>query len=197
MKRVEDHLETFPILETDRILLRPITYADIDNMYQYCAVPQVSRYTSWNYHRSKEDTKGFIDFVLNRYETEKVGPGGIEYKETMQLIGSCSFVRWDDRCLRAELGYVLSNEYWNQGIMTEVVNRIIEYAFKDLELVRVEAKCHPENVGSARVMEKSGMKFEGILRKYLWSKEELQDVKLYSIIRDEFEGRFKDGLGIR
>lgn len=97
---------------------------------------------------------------------------------------------------KAELGYVLSDEYWNQGIMTEVVNRIIEYAFKDLELVRLEAKCHPENVGSARVMEKSRMKFEGILRKYVWSKEELQDVKLYSIIRDEFEGRFEDGLGI-
>ncbi|WP_127590587.1 GNAT family N-acetyltransferase [Paenibacillus lautus] len=196
MKRIEDHFEIFPILETDRILLRPITYADIDNMYQYCAVPQVSRYTTWNYHRSKEDTKGFIDFVLNRYETEKVGPWGIEHKETKKLIGSCSFVRWDNRCLRAELGYVLSNEYWNQGIMTEVVNRIIEYAFKDLELVRVEAKCHPENVGSARVMEKSGMKFEGILRKYVWSKEELQDVKLYSIIRDEFEGRFEDSPGI-
>ncbi|GJM70102.1 hypothetical protein HMSSN036_23180 [Paenibacillus macerans] len=99
--------------------------------------------------------------------------------------------------MRAEIGYVLSKQYWNKGIMTEVVRRIIEFSFKELELVRVEAKCHPKNVGSAKVMEKSEMKFEGVLRRYLWAKEELQDVKLYSIIRDEFESKLEDDPGIR
>ncbi|RUS47940.1 GNAT family N-acetyltransferase [Cohnella sp. AR92] len=188
MKRIEDHFESFPILETDRILLRPITRSDVDDMYEYCSVPEVSRYTTWDYHRNKDDTKGFIDFVRKRYEEEKVGPWGIEYKETKRLIGSCSFVNWNNPCLRAEVGYVLSNRYWNMGIMTEVVRRILEFSFKELELVRVEARCHPDNLGSAKVMEKSGMKFEGLLRRYVWAKDELQDVKLYSIIKDELEG---------
>ena len=195
--RIEDYFENFPMLETDRILLRPITYLDIEDMYKYCSVPEVSRYTTWEYHKSKDDTKGFIDFILNRYASEKVGPWGIEYKESKQLIGSCSFVNWNNHCMRAEIGYVLSTQYWNKGIMTEVVRRIIEFSFKELELVRVEAKCHLKNVGFAKVMEKGGMKFEGVIRRYLWAKEELQDVKLYSIIRDEFENNLEDGLGIR
>ncbi|CAM4517990.1 GNAT family N-acetyltransferase [Paenibacillus macerans] len=82
--RIEDYFENFPILETDRILLRPITYLDIEDMYEYCSVPEVSRYTTWEYHKSKDDTKGFIDFILNRYASEKVGPWGIEYKESAQ-----------------------------------------------------------------------------------------------------------------
>ncbi|MEF2965374.1 GNAT family protein [Paenibacillus sp. M1] len=195
MKRIEDHFDPFPVLETNRILLRPITTMDVEDMFQYCSVPEVARYATWDYHKSIEDTKGFVDFVLDRYKTDKVGPWGIQYKETNKLIGSCSFVNWDNHCLRAELGYVLSTEYWNQGLMTEVVTRIVEYAFNELELVRIEAKCHPENAGSARVMEKSGMKFEGVLRKYIWAKGELQDVKLYSIISDELKDKMLIDLG--
>ena len=186
MKKIEEHFEPFPVLETNRVLLRRITPLDIEDMYRYCSVPEVSKYTTWEYHQDREATKVFIDFVLNRYKADKVGPWGIEHKGSNRLIGSCSFVSWDNRNLRAELGYVLSHAYWNQGIMTEIVRKLIAFSFEELGLVRVEAKCLPSNIGSAKVMEKSGMKYEGLLRKYLWVKSELQDVKLYSIIKDDY-----------
>ncbi|WP_328805602.1 GNAT family protein [Paenibacillus apii] len=112
-------------------------------------------------------------------------------------MGSCSFVSWDDNNRRAELGYVLSNQYWNQGIMTEVIRRIIEFGFKDLDLIRIEARCLPSNLGSLKVMEKIGMKYEGVLRRHIWAKNDFQDLKMYSIIRDDFERGLKDGPGIR
>lgn len=87
----------------------------------------------------------------------------------------------------------MAKDFWNQGIMTEVINRIIEFGFKELKLIRIEARCHPENIGSAKVMEKSGMKFEGILRKHIWAKDDYQDVKIYSIIKDDFESIFGEG----
>lgn len=186
MAKIEERFQPFPVFETQRTLLRKIAYSDQDEMFRYCSVPDVSRYTVWNTHQSIQDTKQFIDFVQYRYETEKVGPWGIEHKGTGKIIGSCSFVSWDSRQARAELGYVLSKEYWNQGIMSEVIGRIIEFGFSELHLVRIEARCHPDNIGSARVMEKTGMKFEGVLRKNIFAKGEYQDVKIYSIIKDDW-----------
>src|SRR5690606_20817305 len=195
--KIEDHFESLPVLETKRTILRPITHLDLDDIASYCSVPEVSQYTVWDTHKSIEDTKAFIDFVINRYETQKVGPWGIEYKETGQLIGSCSFVSWDNKNRRAELGYVLSNRYWNLGLMSEVIGKVIELGCVNLQLIRIEARCLPENIGSSRVMEKNGMKYEGLLRKHIWAKNDFHDLKQYSIIKDDFESEFKDGSGIR
>jgi len=135
MTQIEEHFQEFPVLETERTRLRKISHSDQDDMYSYCRSPIVSRYTVWDTHRSLDDTKAFIEFVLNRYDTQKVGPWGIEHKQAKKLIGSCSFVSWDNRNKRAELGYVLSNEYWNQGYMSEVIRRILEFGFNEIGLV--------------------------------------------------------------
>lgn len=130
MKSIESYFDPFPVLETERLLLRPITYADLDEMYRYCAVPAVSEYTTWDAHQSKEDTKAFIDFVISRYEVDKLGPWGIEDKQTKKLIGSCNYLGCDSNSMRVELGYVLSNDYWGRGIMTEAVSRIFNLDLK-------------------------------------------------------------------
>ncbi|MDN8592673.1 GNAT family protein [Paenibacillus sp. 11B] len=187
MKSIESYFDPFPVLETERLLLRPITYADLDEMYRYCAVPAVSEYTTWDAHQSKEDTKVFIDFIMSQYEADKLGPWGIEDKQTKKLIGSCNYLGCDSNSMRVELGYVLSNEYWGRGIMTEVVSRIIQFGFEDIGLERIQAKCLVGNIGSAKVMEKAGMKFEGVLRKYMKIKNEMQDLKMYAIIRSDYD----------
>jgi len=194
---LEDHFDTFPILDTARTTLRKIKYSDLNDIASYCTAPEVSRYTVWDVHKSSEDTRAFIEFVIKRYEIEKVGPWGIEHKKTGRIIGSCSFVSWDNNNRKAELGYVLSNQFWNQGIMSEVINRVIQFGFEQLGLVRIEARCLPSNIGSSRVMEKVGMKFEGILRKSIWAKNDFQDLKMYSIIRDDYVSRIRDGQDLK
>jgi ribosomal-protein-alanine N-acetyltransferase len=189
MKQIEDFFQEFPALESERTVLRKISLDDQVEIFNYCSVPEVSKYTVWDVHKTMDDTKAFIDFVLHRYESQKVGPWGIEHKQTKKIIGSCSFVNWDNRNSRAELGYVLSRAFWNQGYMSEVITRIIDFGFRDLNLVRIEARCHPDNIGSTRVMEKSGMKFEGILRRHILAKDDYQDVKIYSIIKDDYESK--------
>jgi ribosomal-protein-alanine N-acetyltransferase len=71
--------------------------------------------------------------------------------------------------------------------MTEVVSRIIQFGFEDIGLERIQAKCLVGNIGSAKVMEKTGMKFEGVLRKYMKIKNEMQDLKMYAIIRSDYD----------
>lgn len=84
------------------------------------------------------------------------------------------------------MGYVLSDQYWNQGIMTEVVSKIIQFGFEEVGLERIQARCMVDNTGSAKVMEKVGMKFEGVLRNYMKVKNELRDLNMYAILKEDF-----------
>ena len=83
------------------------------------------------------------------------------YKENMQAIGSISIVNFSDLHEWCEIGYCLSRNYWNNGIMTEALKAVIKLCFTKVGFNRVHAFHHAENKASGRVMLKSGMKYEG------------------------------------
>ncbi|QPC46968.1 GNAT family N-acetyltransferase [Mangrovibacillus cuniculi] len=183
---IESVYGNLPTLETARLTLRKITLEDVEEMHSYASNEEVSKYVTWQTHNTLYDTKEFIQYVLSQYENKKVAPWGIEYKENGKFIGTIDFVSWSLKHQVAEIGYVLSQEYWGKGIVTEAANELITYGFNNMELVRIQARCFVENVGSARVMEKIGMSYEGTIRKG-WKLEsgEHQDIKLYSILKEE------------
>ncbi len=84
---------------------------------------------------------------------------------------------------KAELGYVLAREYWGKGITTEAVKQAIKIGFDDLEIQRIEALVAPDNIASAKVLVKSGMICEGLLRSCIVFKNIVSDRYIYSIIR--------------
>ncbi|MFN7249907.1 MAG: GNAT family N-acetyltransferase [Anaerobacillus sp.] len=175
-----------PTLETERLILRKVTLNDVEDMYDYGSNGEVTKYVTWETHKTLSDSKGFVDFVLNQYENGKVAPWGIEYKETGKFIGTIDFVSWQVNHHVAEIGYVISPDYWGMGITTEAANEIIKFGFDNMDLVRIQARCFVENRGSERVMEKIGMSFEGIIRKGMFVKGKHQDLKMYSILKEEF-----------
>jgi ribosomal-protein-alanine N-acetyltransferase len=103
------------------------------------------------------------------------------------MIGTCSYSFWvrEDHC--AEVGYVLNRRYWGQGYMAEAVRAIVGFGFRELGMNRIQARCDVPNIGSARVMEKAGMSFEGVLRQQLFEKGHYLDIKIYSILKSEWE----------
>jgi ribosomal-protein-alanine N-acetyltransferase len=107
---------------------------------------------------------------------------GIVEKKSNKLIGTCSLHSTPIH-RRAELGYVLAREYWGQEFMTEAAQAAIAFGFHVMHLLRIQAYCAVENIGSARVLEKSGMQLEGILHNYVFTKERPWDVKMYAITR--------------
>jgi RimJ/RimL family protein N-acetyltransferase len=172
-----------PALESKRLIMRKVTMNDAEDMFAYASNNEVSRYVTWEAHRSLSDTKDFIRFILQNYEDKKIAPWGIEHKESGKLIGTIDFVSWQVDHHRAEIGYVLAPEYWGSGLMTEAAQKIIAFGFENMNLVRIQARCFVENLGSERVMQKAGMSFEGIIRKGMFVKGKHQDLKLYSIIK--------------
>lgn len=183
---IEKIYNDLPILETERLILRKVTLKDIEDMYLYGSDEEVSKYVTWDTHKTISDTKGFVEFVLNKYKNKQVAPWGIEYKENGNFIGTIDFVWWQPNHKTAEIGYVISKDYWGKGLTTEAVKEIVRFGFNQMDLVRIQARCFVENIGSSRVMEKSGMKFEGIIRKGMFVKGKHQDLKIYSILKEEF-----------
>jgi [ribosomal protein S5]-alanine N-acetyltransferase len=183
---IADIYGDLPALEPERLVLRKITPNDLDDMFSYCSNDEVAKYVTWNTHKTPEDTMGFIDFVLNQYENGKIAPWGMEDKETGKLVGTIDFVSWQPHHKTAEIGYVISPEHWGKGFTPEAAKALITFGFEKMELVRIQARCFVDNHPSQRVMEKVGMSFEGIIRKGMFVKGQHWDLKMYSILREEF-----------
>jgi len=184
---VDQLLAELPTLETERLLLRKITPADEGDVFACASNPEVPIFMSWEAHQSLEDTRAYLATVFERYENHAPGPWGIVHKDDAKLIGSCGYYDWQRNHNRAEIGYVLSRSYWGQGYMAEAVRELIAFGFREMGLNRIYAMCNVPNIGSARVMEKAGMQFEGVLRQSFFEKGQYVDVKVYSILHSEWQ----------
>ncbi|HBC41877.1 MAG TPA: GNAT family N-acetyltransferase [Pseudanabaena sp.] len=175
--------EQFLTLQTPRLILRKITIEDAEDIFAYASDPQVTMYTLWEHHQSIKDTYEYLNNIAFQiYRSGKGMEWGIVEKESGKLIGTCS-LHAEPIHRRAELGYVLARDYWGQGLMTEVAKAAIAFGFHVMHLLRIQGYCAVENVGSAKVLEKSGMHFEGILHNYVFTKNRPWDVKMYAITR--------------
>jgi ribosomal-protein-alanine N-acetyltransferase len=186
---VREVLKDLPTLETERLILRKMILNDAEAVFAYASNSEVSRYTLWETHRSIEDSRAFLEFATQKYENGGEPDWGIVYRGNGCLVGACGLVNWEAEHARAEVGFVLSREYWGRGLMSEAVRAILRFGFERMNLNRIEARCIAENAASARVMEKAGMVYEGTLRQREYIKGAYRDIKLYAILKKGFPGR--------
>lgn len=176
-----------PRLETARVVLRRLDWDDADDIFAYASDPEVAALTTWEPHQTPEDSHAFLGRVMSWYADGFGGPWGLELKLTGRVVGTAGLAITPEHA-RAELGYALSRSCWGQGLMTEAVREIIRYGFADIDLNRIEARCLPANHASARVMEKAGMTYEGTLREQFYVKNTFIDLRMFSILRREWDG---------
>jgi [ribosomal protein S5]-alanine N-acetyltransferase len=171
-------------LETRRLKLRKPVLRDAEEIFRkYAQDPEVTKYLTWRPNRTVQETRGFVRACLQAWTKGKSFHWVIVRQEDNQLLGMIT-ARVDDQ--KWELGYVLARSYWGKGYMTEVLKRLVDWALKQKEIYRVWSVCDVDNLASARVMEKAGMKREGILRR--WSmhptiSDEPRDSYCYSITK--------------
>ncbi|ANA83357.1 GCN5-related N-acetyltransferase [Paenibacillus vortex V453] len=184
---IEQIYGNLPVLETERLRLRRVSMQDANEMYVYASDDEVTKHVTWETHRSVNDSKRFIQFILAQYAKHDIAPWGIELKESGRMVGTVDFVWWKPGHQSAEIGYVLARDCWGQGLMTEAATALLKLGFGQMELVRIQARCITENIGSQRVMEKIGMSYEGTLRKGIKIKGQHWDLKLFSILKEDYE----------
>ncbi|MHC4192802.1 MAG: GNAT family N-acetyltransferase [Planctomycetota bacterium] len=181
----EDIFADLPTLQAKRLTLRKMTLGDAEDVFKYSSDPEVFKFVGGKVHKAVRDSEGFLKEICEKYERRETIVWGIVCKERGKLIGDCGFIKWDASQARAELDYLLSREYWNQGLMTEAIVEVIRFGFEKMQLSRIQGICEIANVASARVMEKAGMRFEGVLRSYIQHNGKALDMKMYSIIGNE------------
>ena len=175
------------IIETVRLTLRRLEPADAEMMFHHWTSDEkVTRFLRWDAHQTLDETKGMIEQWVNRYQDDSTYYWGM-YLQDGQMIGSIGVTITSEYDLQGALGYKIGSQWWNQGYASEAARAVIDYMFRYTDIERIDSFCSIENPASSKVMEKIGMKHEGILRHYYLTRDGFHDCTLYSIIRDEWK----------
>lgn len=154
--------ETFPPMETERLILRRFTDADLEPLLAYRNDPGVARYQSWE-SCDEDDARHLIAAV------KSLRPGmpgrwlqvAVELRETRELIGDVAFgVRGDDPS-RAEVGFTFAQVHQGRGYATEAMTRLLRYLFETLNLAHLAAITDSENRPAAALLNRLGFRRRG------------------------------------
>lgn len=149
-------------LHTKRLILRKISVDDYKSAYiNYCSRANVCRLLTWYPHDSEKDTKEYYESEIKKYNEPNYYAWVITFKDQPHdVIGCISSVKLNIENKEIEIGYVLSDDYWHQGIMSEAFAEVIKYLFLSEDFENIIACYLEENPHSGDVMHKCGLKYD-------------------------------------
>lgn len=173
-------------LETDRLVLRRFVPEDAADMYRnWASDPEVTKFLTWPTHSSVEVSQFIVQDWIGRYDCDTFYNWAIELKETQEVIGNISVVKLNEETEAADIGYCIGRNWWGKGITPEALGEVMAFLFDEVELNRVAA-CHDSNnPKSGRVMEKAGMKYEGVWRKAGKNNQGICDEVWHAALKDD------------
>ena len=180
------------IIETERLMLRPLRMGDVDDLYEYQSHPDIVRYIPWpersreqviealekHAPNSKRDLKEDGDYILLAWEL----------KETGKVIGQSNAGYESSRDLLADIGWVTHQDFQRQGFALEATRALMAHIFKGSHVHRLIANIDTRNPESAKLAEKLGMRREGEFKEAEFFKGEWCSMWLYAILKSEFKG---------
>jgi len=176
----------FPPMETERLLLQPLTIEHTDFIFQHFSNPAVAKYLLdeppvTEYSQAQEIVRFYLEPIGKTYNRWI-----IVHKSKHQPIGTCGYHKWDKRNFRAEIGYDLDPDFWGQGYMTEALRAVIGNGFDKMRLNRIEALVYIKNMPSIHLLQKLGFTQEGLLRDYFCQDNHFYDHNIYSLLKREW-----------
>ena len=179
------HLGT-KYLETERLILRPFAIEDAQAMFDnWASDPEVTKFLTWPTHASVEISAMVLADWTSHYGEENFYQWAIVPRELGQPIGSIAVVNQKDGMASVEIGYCIGRNWWHRGIMTEALQRVIEFFFREVGANRVEAQHDANNPNSGAVMRKCGMTLEGTLRQAGQNNRGVCDLCVYAILAED------------
>lgn len=167
------------MLETERLLIRKFTPNDLERLIELRSDDEVAWGIGGEKAQSREFNESRLQFALDCYEKYGFGMMAMIWKETGEFFGWSGLQPLQDTG-EIEVGYGMAKEFWRRGIGFECATAWLKYGFETTGLERIVAVALPENVGSWRIMEKLGMRFEKNVENYG------MNLVMYSISKDEF-----------
>ncbi len=171
-----------PVLETNRLLLRPLTVGDAESAFtNWTSDSDVAKFMRWNVHKRISETREWMVSEEASLESDLVYNWGFVLKETGELIGSGGLVFIESKGMY-ELGYNLMKKYWNFGLATEAAQKIIDFGKTELQQKQFYC-CHAkDNPASGKVMTKIGFQYQNDGVYHSWDQERKFDAKEYLLV---------------
>ncbi len=188
----EKMISLLPI-ETERLIIKETSIKDIDLILKMDKQEDTQKYLGGIKEQTREERITFLERKAEKFKNKIAGSLTVYLKEGNIPIGFTGLsINENDK--NAEISYIYDSDYTNKGYCTEACKRLLEIAFKDLELNRVYANTIEGNKGSSRVLEKLGFKHEGTRRRHVYVKDldQYLDFLDYGILREEYKYIMED-----
>ncbi len=160
------------ILETDRLLLRPLEPSDLEQLYALYSDPEIRRYFP-DGTRTLEETREELEWFLNGHpDHPELGLWATIHLGSGQFIGRCGLLPWMiDGSLEIEIAYMIAKPFWRQGLGAEAAKALVRYGFETLKLNRLIALIDKEHTASIKTAESAGLSFDrDLLMDGVWSR---------------------------
>ena len=178
--------ETIPDLHSKRLILRPFTQSDAQDVASYVGDKEIAATTlSIPHPYSLEMAVEWIDTHVEAFARGESVNFAITLSDTLELIGAVGLVRNEEHD-RAEMGYWVGKPHWNRGFASEAAHLVVDFGFEVWQLERIYAQHFATNPASGKVMMNAGMQYEGCLRHHLKKWGQYQDLNVYSVLREEW-----------
>ena len=178
------------ILTTNRLILRDFVESDWEAMLAYQQKPLYLRYNAWT-DRTPEAVREFLQMFLDHQKQDPRNKFqlAVTLKATGQLIGNCGVRRNSVKSFEGDIGYEFDPEHWGNGYATEAARAMLRFGFLEMYLHRITGHCVADNLGSAHVLEKLGMRREAHLRENQFYKNRWWDTLIYAILEEEWRSQ--------
>jgi ribosomal-protein-alanine N-acetyltransferase len=183
---LEFNFTPFPNLETHRLNLRRLSSNDVNEILALRSNPEIMKFIPRPLITTKEEALEFISVMDTNVNNNSVINWAITNKEDDKLIGMIGFYRMKPENYRAEVGYILSSDFHGKGIITEALERVIQFGFEEMGLNSIEALIDPENCGSEKVLLKNKFVKEGHFKEHTFFDGKFLDSVFYSLLKKNY-----------
>jgi len=182
-------LPAFPQLQGKRVRLRGPRREDAEALFALFSDPAVMRYWSRPPMTTLGEAQGLVGEMLDSFEQRSLLNWMVTSRDDDGVIGTCTLFRIDPRHRHAEIGYALRSDHWGRGIAGEAVALMLDWAFRRLDLQRVEADIDPRNEGSRQLLARLGFSSEGVMRQRFFVGDEATDSEIFGLLAADWHNR--------
>ena len=172
----------FPVLETERLLLRKPEATDVDDLFEIRSNADTMRFIPRPVAQSPQEVADLLNVINTFLESNEKINWAMQLKSTGKFIGLIGYVDLKPYNYRGEIGYVINENYRRRHLMEEAASRIVEYGFSEMSLHSIEAIVHPENVASQKLLKKLLFRRDGYHKHFQLSRGQFVDALSYSRI---------------
>jgi len=184
---INPNFNPFPVLETERLILRELTELDAPALFTLRSDDVVMKYLDRPKCASLEAARQFIIKLIEERKANDNVNWGISLKSTQQVIGTICYWQLDKAHHRAEMGYMLLADFHKKGYASEAIKKVLAYGFDQMQLHSIEAQVNPNNADSIKLLERNHFIREGYYRENYYWQGKFTDTGVYSLIKPTYQ----------